>query len=344
AQAGAAGPRAAPPVSPKRAAAVALAAELVEAHNNKYTVRDLFGDNLNLLARNVTENASRTGEHYIAESRPALRAMFLSSGGAGAIIAIMGLFKILLGFLKRAPLFEAFLFSLNYSLGFMLIHLMHYTIATKQPAMTASRIASGLSSKDGRNIDLDSMAELITKVFRTQCVAVLGNLATVVPTAFLIALGYQALWGRHLMSREKAMQLLHDISPLTPTTLFYAAIAGVCLFVSGLISGYYDNKALYTRMAQRVRQLRGLGRLLGPARLERVSHYVEENLGGLMGNFYFGILLGTLGTVGYLVGLPIDIRHVTFSAGFLATSFVALDQDMGLALALTSIAGVLSIG
>ncbi|MES3024472.1 MAG: site-specific recombinase [Pseudomonadota bacterium] len=342
--ANAASARTAPPVPLKRAAAVALAAELIEAHNNKYTVRDLFADNLDLLARNVTENASRTGEHYIAESRGALRAMFLSSGGAGAIIAIMALFKILLGFLKRAPLFEAFLFSLNYSLGFMLIHLMHYTIATKQPAMTASRIASGLSSKDGRNIDLDSLAELITKVFRTQCVAVLGNLFTVVPTAYLIALGYQALWGKHLMSRDKALHLLHDISPFTPTTLFYAAIAGVCLFVSGLISGYYDNKALYTRMAQRVRQLRGLGRLLGQARLERVSIYVENNLGGLMGNFYFGILLGTLGTLGYLFGLPIDIRHVTFSAGFLATSFVALDQHMSLTLALTSVAGVLSIG
>ena len=78
--------------------------------------------------------------------------------------------------MRTAPLVEAFLFSLNYSFGFVMIHMLHFTIATKQPAMTASRIASGLSSKDGRNIDLDSMAELIGKVFRTQCIAVLGNL------------------------------------------------------------------------------------------------------------------------------------------------------------------------
>jgi site-specific recombinase len=140
------------------------------------------------------------------------------------------------------------------------------------------------------------------------------------------------------------MHLLHDIDPLHSLALFYAAIAGVCLFVAGLISGYYDNKALYTRMAQRVYQLRGLGKLLGPVRLQRLSVYIENNLGGLMGNFYFGILLGTLGTLGYLLGLPLDIRHVTFSSANFATALVALDYQMSPELALTSIGGFLAIG
>ena len=101
-------------------------------------------DNIDLLARNVTENASRTGEHYIAEARSDLRGMFASSAGAGVIIGFMALIKILLSYLQRAPLIEALLFSMNYSLGFMLIHVLHFTIATKQPAMTAARIAAGL--------------------------------------------------------------------------------------------------------------------------------------------------------------------------------------------------------
>ncbi len=65
------------------------------------------------------------------------------------------------------------------------------------------------------------------------------------------------------------MHLLHDIDAFHTPALFYAAIAGVWLFVAGLISGYYDNKALYTRMGQRVRQLRWLGRLLGIERRDR---------------------------------------------------------------------------
>jgi site-specific recombinase len=337
-------PASAPPTSHRRAAALALAQELVEAHNNKYTVHDLVADNVDLLARNVTENASRTGEHYIAENRNELGHMFLSSAGAGVVVGFMALIKILFGTLKRAPLVEAFLFSMNYSIGFMFIHVVHLTIATKQPAMTAARIAAGLHEKDGRHLDLDSMAELINKVFRTQCVAVLGNLVTAIPTAFLIAIGWVTFTGHQLVTPEKAMHLLHDIDPLHSLALFYAAIAGVCLFVAGLISGYYDNKALYTRMAQRVYQLRGLGKLLGPVRLQRLSVYIENNLGGLMGNFYFGILLGTLGTLGYLLGLPLDIRHVTFSSANFATALVALDYQMSPELALTSIGGFLAIG
>lgn len=331
-------------ISPRRAAAVALALELIEAHNKKYAVRELFANNIDLLARNVTENASRTGEHYIAESRSVYGAMFLSSAGAGFIIGFMALLKILASYLRTAPLVEAFLYSLNYSFGFMLIHVLHFTVATKQPAMTASRIAAGLHSQDGRNIDLDSMSELIVKVLRTQFIAVLGNMATAIPIAYLIATAYAAMMGHHLVSPEKARHLLDDIDPAASLALFHAMIAGVCLFLAGLISGYYDNKALYTRMAQRVSQLRGLGRLLGQDRLQRLAQYVENNLGGLMGNFYFGILLGTIGTLGDLLGLPIDIRHITFSAANFATALVGLDNRMSWQLALTSVAGIFSIG
>jgi site-specific recombinase len=333
-----------PPTSLHRAAAIELAQELVEAHNTKYQVSDLLHDNIDLLARNVTENASRTGEHYIAEDRSQLRHMFSSSAGAGFVVGFMALFKILLSYLKAAPLVEAFLFGLNYSLGFMFVHLLHWTIATKQPAMTAQRIAAGLHSTDGRRIDIDSMAELVNKVFRTQLVAVLGNIVTAFPAALLIALTYRFLFDAHLVNPEKAHHLLADSDPIHSPALFYAAIAGVWLFVSGLISGYYDNKALYTRMGQRVRQLRGLGRVLGQERLARVAAYLENNLGGLMGNFYFGMLLGFTPTIGYLLGLPLDIRHVTFSTANFATALVALDFAVdGSTIGLTA-AGVLLIG
>jgi site-specific recombinase len=328
----------------RRTAAVALWQELVEAHNNKYMVRDLLRDNIDLLARNVTENASHTGEHYVADNRQQLGAMFVSSAGAGLVIGFMAMFKILMSYLRAAPLVEAFLFSMNYSLGFMFIHLLHFTVATKQPAMTASRIATGLQSKDGRNIDLDSMAELCAKVIRTQNMAVLGNLAVAIPTAYAIAMAWPLITGHHLVSPEKAMHLLHDIDPIHAPTLIYAAIAGVCLFVAGLISGYYDNKALYTRWSQRIAQLRGLRWLLGVERTERLGVYLENNLGGLMGNFFFGILLGVMPFIGFVLGIPLDIRHVTFSSANFATAIVGLDHNVSWELVVTSVAGFLSIG
>lgn len=328
----------------RRSAALNLALELIQAHGDKYTIRDLFADNIHLLARNVTENASRTGEHYIAENRREMAGMFLSSAGAGVVVGFMALCKLLFGTLRAAPLVEAFLFSMNYSLGFMLIHLLHFTVATKQPAMTASRIAAGLQSPDGRHIDLDSLAELINKVLRTQVTAVLGNIVTALPTAWLIAWGWLQLTGHHLVTREKAMHLLHDIDPIHTPALFYAAIAGVCLFLAGLISGYYDNQALYTRWGRRIAQLRGLNALLGRERTARLGGYLEDNLGSLMGNFYFGIMLGTMGTLGALMGLPLDIRHVTFSAANFATALVGLDHNVSWQLVVKSVTGFLAIG
>lgn len=331
--------------SGRRLAAVALAEELIEAHNAKYRVIGLLRDNVDLLARNVTENASRTGEHYIAETRRALRHMFVAAAGAGFVVGFMAMFKIMLGYLRTAPLVEAFLFSMNYSLGFMLIYVLHFTVATKQPAMTAQHIAASLQRADnGRGLDVDSLAALVNKVFRTQIVAVLGNVLLAFPVAWAIAVGYKAINGNHIVDPVKAHHMLIDIDPLHSPALFYAAIAGVWLFVAGLISGYYDNKALYTRMGQRVRQLRGLRRLLGAERLGRFADYIEDNLGGLMGNFYFGLMLGMTGTVGYLLGLPLDIRHVTFSTANLATALVGLEYHVPPETVANAAAGVLLIG
>jgi site-specific recombinase len=339
-----------PPTSPRRAAAVALAQELAEAHNTKYQVRGLVRDNVDLLARNVTENASRTGEHYIAERRADLGSMFRSSAGAGLIIGCMAVIKILISYQHRAPLIEALFYSINYALGFMLVHVLHFTIATKQPAMTAARIAAALhasSQQRGsarRQVDADSMAALVNKVFRTQIVAVLGNLATTIPMAYALALGWYYVFGHHLVSPEKAQHLIHDSDPWHSLAVPHAAIAGVWLFVSGLVSGYYDNKALYTRMAQRVQQLRWLRRLLGEERLQRFARYVEDNLGGLMGNLVFGVLMGVTATAGFLLGLPLDVRHVTFSSANFAIGFVGLGQEIDVETGAWTALGIALIG
>ena len=328
----------------RRQASVALGLELIEAHNKKYALRELFANNVNLLARNVTENASRTGEHYIAENRSDYWRMLKSASGAGAVISVMAMLKILASYVRAAPLAEAFLYSMNYSFGFMLIHVLHFTVATKQPAMTAATIAAALHSKDGRNIDIESMTEMIVKVLRTQFVAVLGNIVVAMPLAWVVAISYAALTGHALVSPQKALHLLHDIDPFNTLALWYAAIAGVCLFVAGLISGYYDNNALYTRMAQRVMQLRLAGRILGQPRLKRLGLYLENNLGSLMGNFWFGVLLGCMGTLGSMLGLALDIRHITFSAANFATASVGLSYHLSGQQIVNGLAGVLLIG
>ena len=144
--------------------------------------------------------------------------------------------------------------------------------------------------------------------------------------------------------RHALQPVLAEQSLIHSGAVIYAAIAGVCLFVAGLISGYFDNYAAYNRIPQRIRQLSWARRLLGDYRLQRVSNYVGDNLGALSGNFLFGFMLGGTTLLGFLFGLPLDIRHVAFSSAFVGLGFVGLDGHPDLWLLLWAVLGVAAIG
>ena len=308
---------------------VQLFKALVYSECHKNDVSEHWQENMELMALRVTENASRTGEHYITDNRSEYFALMRSAMGAGVIIGIMAMIKILLAKQHLAPLTEAILFSLNYGLGFILIHILHFTVATKQPAMTAAAIAASIDASidatHSKSKEMDNLVAMIANTMRSQLIAILGNVVLVIPVSMLIAWSIFHFSGQHFVNPEKAQHLLADIDPLHSGALFYAAIAGVCLFLSGLIAGYHDNLAVYNKIPQRLRALTWLQKLLGVARLDRVAHYVENNLGALAANFYFGCLLGGMSAIGILFGLPFDIRHITFSSAFVGFAAVGLD-------------------
>ncbi len=332
----------------KSEAILGVSLTLVRAENRKHSLRDVFAENTEMLALQVTEHASHTGGHYIAETRKEWRGMFRSAAGAGVIVGFMALLKLLFAKAHLPLLLEALAFGLNYAFGFMLVHILHFTIATKQPAMTAARIAATLheGTRSGRlkPDDIDQLSELIVKVFRTQFIAILGNVLVVLPTALLIALGWVWSTGHPVVDVDKAQHLLHDLNPIESLALFHAGIAGVCLFLAGLISGYYDNKALYNQIPQRIAALPWLNRLAGEQRARRLGNYLGNNLGALAGNFYFGMMLGTIGTIGVLLGLPIDIRHITFSSAYLSFAAVTFDFALDWHVVVISALGIALIG
>ncbi len=317
---------------------------LVRGECRKNHVRQYWQESLELLALRVTENASRTGEHYIATTRAEYFTLLRSAMGAGLIIAFMAALKLFVARQQFPPMTEALIFCLNYGLGFMLIHILHFTVATKQPAMTASSIASSISESGGKNRDLESLSGIIVQTLRSQLAAIVGNVLVVLPMAMLIAWSIFAVSGTHFITPEKAHHLLADIDPIHSPAVFYAAIAGVCLFLSGLIAGHHDNLAMYNKIPQRLKQLRWLKRLLGEARLARVANYVENNLGALAGNFYFGCMLGGVTAIGVLFGLPLDIRHITFSSAYLGFSLIALHFTLAPKEILLAVLGVMLIG
>ena len=318
--------------------------EAVAGVARRNSIRAHVGSLIGLLALRVTENAGRTGEHYITSSRQEYVEMWRSAAGAGLIIAGMALLKIIAAKAALAPLNQAFVYSMNYSLGFVLIHLLHFTIATKQPAMTAATIAATVSQVRGKLAHLDRLATLIVDTIRSQIAAILGNVMVAFPTALVLGFWLSRAVGHPIVSPEKASHLLHDLDPIHSLAIPHAAIAGVYLFLAGLISGYFDNRAAYDGIAERVAALPWLRRLVGPARAERFGRYLDTNLGGLAGNFFFGIFLGSTATVGYLVGLPLDIRHIAFAAANFGYALVALDFAVPLATLAWSAFGVALIG
>ncbi|AAQ60159.2 probable site-specific recombinase [Chromobacterium violaceum ATCC 12472] len=328
----------------KRPQLFRLLVDFARAENRKYSLRDLFKSNTELLALQVTEHAGRHGEHYIAEDRREWSKMGKAAMGAGFIVGFMALIKLMLARGHLPLLWEGIAFGLNYAIGFIIVQILHYTIATKQPAMTAARLAAVLQAQYGRKQQLEELAELIVKVVRTQFVAIMGNVLLAIPTAALIALAWGALFGAPVVDAAKAHKLLHEIDPIHSLALPHAAIAGVFLFLSGLIAGYYDNKAIYRRIPERISGHRLLKRVLGENRAWRLGNYIEHNLGALAGNFYFGMFLGLTGTVGTILGLPLDIRHITFSSANLAFASVALDFQVPLSVVLLGCAGVALIG
>lgn len=318
--------------------------DAVRAEAQRNSVSRLAAQTANLLALRVTDNAARTGEHYITATRDEYRSMLRSAMGAGAIIAVLALFKLFAG-QWSLPLFgQGLVYSLNYGLGFVLIYMLHLTIATKQPAMTAQTIAGYLGdARPGHGEALDRIVDLMAAVSRSQMAAILGNVIVAFPLAIVIGFALRTWLGESPGGAEKAEHLLHELD-IFGWTLWYAAIAGVFLFLAGLISGYFDNKAVYDQIGLRVSRLGWLRALAGEARAARVGGYVEENLGGMMGNFLFGVMLGTAGIVGIILGLPIDIRHIAFSSANLGYALVAFDFAMGWKLFLWSALGVLAIG
>ncbi len=321
---------------------------LIHEQKSHASIRDLISTNTELMALQVTENASKTGGHYVTDDRKGYFGMLRSAMGAGAIIACMATIKVLLGRVVLAPFIKAVTQSMNYSFGFIFIHVLHFTVATKQPAMTAAAIAAtvhqGGKTKQTQLTQLADLARLTVNIMRTQFIAIIGNISVAMPIGLLIAYLWQILLGQALLTPQKALVLLHDINPFHSLAIPHAAIAGVCLFLSGLIAGYYDNLAVYHSVGTRLRQHRRLKKMMSTERLDKVSTYIENNLGALAGNFWFGIMLGSMGTIGYILGLPLDIRHIAFASVNFAQSVYTLSANIDLSTVLISFLGVLLIG
>ena len=319
---------------------------LIRNENRKNSILEFMSQSLGYLAYQIAEHKGAKGSKYITADWPEYRAMLRSAMGGGAWICGVVLIKNLLTKVPMAIFWHGFAYSVNYSLGFILIEETHTTLATKQPAFTASAVAGSLDTrKNTHQPNLYNLAVTVAKVSRSQIASFVGNLVIVFPGVWLLAWGYDEIFGRKLVEGAAAMKMLRDQHPWQSLSLLYACNTGVFLFLSGIIAGYVQNKIRYGHISRRL-QTHPILRLSMPAtKLKRVAEYVEAHAGTLVGNICLGFFLGMAGFIGEIFGIHFDIRHITISAGNTSLALYGLGfGQVESGYLATVILGVLGIG
>ena len=326
---------------------ILMGLQLIKFNCYKNNVRQFIAESIQLISYEITQHTAKTGEKYITENRNEYFKMFWNASGGGIIVGFLCIIKILLSKVDTSIFGHAFLYSMNYALGFIAIYLMGYTLATKQPAMTASALIKALEegmSKQGNNTQkYNAFAILFARVFRSQFIAFIGNVILAFPVSLLgiwlidYSLGYN-------IASSKWQTLLSDLSPVHSLAIFHAAIAGLFLFLSGIISGSVANRDKHNQVYFRIAEHPLLKKSFGKKRTLKFSALYEKKWAGIVSNFWFGVFMGSTSALGLFFGLNLDIRHITFASGNLALALYGANYQVSDTMLFWGIFGIGVIG
>jgi site-specific recombinase len=330
----------------KKRNTIRLAYKLIKYNCTRNNLRTFIKESTQLLSYEVTQHTAKTGEKYITQSKGEYFKMFKTALGGGLIVGILCIIKVLLSKLDASDFGHAFLYSMNYSFGFIAIYVLGFTLATKQPAMTAAALIRALEDgiKNGDSTEKhQGFAIFFARVFRSQFIAFVGNVIMAFPVSlagiWLIDLAFD-----YNIAATKWNTLVTDLSPIHSMAIFHAAIAGCFLFLSGIISGSVANRDKHYEIYQRIKEHPFLKRSFGKEKAEQFAHWYEKKWAGIISNFWFGVFMGSTASVGIFFGLNLDIRHITFASGNLALALYGSDYSLDFWMLFWGILGIGIIG
>ena len=331
----------------KKYSGISLALQLIKFNCYKNNVRKFIGESTQLISYEITQHTAKTGERYITENRKEYFNMFKASLGGGFIVGILCVIKILLSKVDTSYFGYAFIYSMNYAIGFIMIYVLGFTLATKQPAMTASALIKALEEgvlQQGKNAEkYKAFAVLFARVFRSQFIAFVGNVVMAFPVS-LLGIWLIDYFFQYNIAASKWEHLLVDLSPIHSLAIFHAAIAGVFLFLSGIISGSISNRDKHNQVYFRITEHPFLKRNLGKTRTKKLADLYEKRWAAIVSNFWFGVFMGSTGSIGLFLGLNLDIRHITFGSGNLALALYGANYEVGYWMLFWGIFGIGIIG
>lgn len=322
--------------------AVIAAVGLGLVGNRSFT--QLMSDNLRLLARKVIERAGRTGEHYVTSSKREYWKMMSSAMGGGVLTLGTACAKFLVKW-GHWPLFvDGALSSVVYAGSFLVMQLLGFTLATKQPSMTAAALAGTIRGAAGEAHRLDELVALIARIARSQFAAAFGNVTAVIVTARLFDFLYQRAIGHSFLDPETAKTTIASFDPLGSGTVLFAAFTGVLLWTSSLVAGWFENWVVYRRLPEAIEHHR-FGKRFGKPRMTRLARWLEHEAAGFGGSIALGVLLGMAPVLAKFFGLPLDVRHITLSTGSLTLSLSSVGADaVGWGAVIAAACGIVIIG
>ncbi|WP_066270867.1 site-specific recombinase [Hydrogenophaga palleronii] len=310
---------------PERATA-ALLADLAQVGLDNRSVRSLIASSSHLTAAKVAERSAESGEHYITRNAAEYRGMVRKAAGGGAIVGFTVWIKFLMVGLGLSAFWGGFANGINYATSFVVIMLLHLTLATKQPAVTAPAMVAKLRDIKAPGA-VRRFVDEVANLFRSQIASIVGNIGVVIPVVMLISLGMMLATGDAMVSEHKAHQVLKDVSLIGPLVLF-AAFTGVLLFASSIIAGWVENWYVFHNLDSAMKHNPRFTGVLGRERAARWADFMRRNISGLAANISLGFMLGLVPAFMTFFGIGLDVRHVTLSAGQVSAAAMALGWDV----------------
>ena len=307
------------------AAATRLLARRAAIGQDSKSVGALISANFTLLSAKMAERSAETGEHYITRDRAGYRQMLGKAMGGGAVTALTTGLKFAVVALGLSAFWNGFAAGFVYAASFILIQLLHLTLATKQPAMTAPAMAAKLKDIDSSNA-IEEFVDEVTHLVRSQVAAVLGNVFMVVPAVLLVNALILLMSGSPMISPPEALHVLGTLTLLGPT-LLWAAFTGLILFASSMVAGWFENWFVLHRLDSAIAHNPRFTNTLGTQRAARWSNFMRENISGFASNISLGFMLGLIPAFTGFFGFELEARHVTLSAGQLAAAGAALGLE-----------------
>jgi site-specific recombinase len=202
---------------------------------------------------------------------------------------------------------------------------LHLALATKQPSVTAATFAGIVRTSRGKQ-RLERVAEFVSRITRSQLASVMGNLIAV--GAGCVA--FENLW-RYFFSRPyleipSAEHVYHTLDPFASGTIIYAIITGIILWIAALAGGWIENFFTFNSIPLAIAQ-HPLGHTIGQHRMKKLANFVDRNISGWVTCVVLGYGMGLVPAIGKFVGIPLDVRHVTLSAGTLALAAASFGKD-----------------